>query len=241
MTAEGRNAVSVARALSKLGWCSRAEGEALVAAGRVSVDGHIVRDPSLRIDVRRARIAVDGKPVRAQERVYLMMHKPAGYVTTTADELGRPTVHELLPPGLPRVNAVGRLDMESEGLLLFTNDTRWADRILDPAMHMDKTYEVRLAREPTDAELDSALRGVNAGRGDVLGFRRVRRMARGPEWIEVVIDEGKNRQIRRVLQSLDHEVVQLIRTAVGAVRLENVSAGEVRPLTAGERSLLDAG
>ena len=230
--------MSVARALSKLGWCSRAEGETLVAAGRVSVDGRVVRDPSFRIDVRRARIDVDGERVRPQERVYLMMNKPAGRVTTSADELGRPTVYDLLPAGMPRVNAVGRLDMQSEGLLLFTNDTRWADRILDPAMHIDKTYEVLLAREPSADELERALRGVAAGRGEVLGFRRVTRMARGAEWIEVVLDEGRNRQIRRVGEALGHEVVQLIRTAIGAVRLDGVSPGEVRPLTEREMALL---
>lgn len=239
MTAEGRNAVSVARALSKLGWCSRTQGELLVRAGRVSVDGRIVRDPSFRVDMRRARLEVDGEAVRPQERTYLMMNKPSGFVTTSSDELGRQTVYDLLPAGLPRVNAVGRLDMESEGLLLFTNDTRWADRIMDPAMHMDRTYEVLLSREPADADLERALQGVDAGRGEVLGFRGASRMSRGACWIEVVLDEGRNRQIRRVLESLDHEVVRLIRTAIGAVRLESVAPGEVRPLTARERSLLE--
>lgn len=130
--AEPAEAVSVARALSKLGWCSRAQAHELVSAGRVSVDGTVIRDPSFRIDMRRARVAVDGEPVRAQQRVYMMMHKPRGYVTTTSDELGRRTVFDLLPRDVPRVTAVGRLDLDSEGLLLFTSDTRWANRIIDP-------------------------------------------------------------------------------------------------------------
>ena len=232
-------AVSLARALSKLGWCSRAQAVTLVSAGRVTVDGRPVTDPSFRVDMRRARIAVDGEPVRAGERVYLMMHKPAGYVTTTSDERGRPTVHDLLPGEVPRVNAVGRLDLGSEGLLLFTNDTRWADRILDPSTHMDKRYEVELSRPLADADVERAIAGVDAGRGEVLGFRAVSRMDRGAQWIEVVLDEGKNRQIRRVLESLGHEVVRLVRTAIGPVRLGSLAPGEIRALTAAEKQSLD--
>lgn len=239
MTERKPEAVSLARALSKLGWCSRAQALTLVSTGRVTVDGRAVTDPSLRIDMRRARIAVDGEPVRAGERVYLMMHKPAGYVTTTSDERGRPTVHDLLPRGGQRVNAVGRLDLGSEGLLLFTNDTRWADRILDPSSHMDKRYEVELARPLADADVERAIAGVDAGRGEVLGFRAVSRMDRGPQWIEVVLDEGKNRQIRRVLESLGYDVVRLIRTAIGPVQLGSLAPGEVRELTAAEKQSLD--
>ena len=232
-------AVSLARALSKLGWCSRAQALTLVSTGRVTVDGRAVTDPSFRVDMRRARIAVDGEPVRAGERVYLMMHKPAGYVTTTSDERGRPTVHDLLPREVPRVNAVGRLDLGSEGLLLFTNDTRWADRILDPSTHMDKRYEVELSGPLADADAERAIAGVDAGRGEVLGFRAISRMDRGAQWIEVVLDEGKNRQIRRVLESLGYEVVRLVRTAIGPVRLGSLAPGEVRALTAAEKQSLD--
>jgi 23S rRNA pseudouridine2605 synthase len=233
-------AVSLARALSKLGWCSRAQAELLVRAGSVTVDGGVVRDPSHRVDLRRARIAVDGEPVRAAERLYLMMYKPAGYVTTTSDERGRPTVHDLLPRGTRRVNAVGRLDLESEGLLLFTNDTRWADRILDPATHTDKVYEVRLGQAIAPADLEKATAGVAVGRGEILGFKAASRMDRGEDWIEVVLDEGKNRQVRRVLESLGYDVVRLIRTAVGPVALGPLAAGEVRALTAEEKRSLDA-
>ncbi|HSJ29825.1 MAG TPA: pseudouridine synthase [Longimicrobiales bacterium] len=239
MTERKPEAVSLARALSKLGWCSRAQALTLVSTGRVTVDGRAVTDPSFRIDMRRARIAVDGEPVRAGERVYLMMHKPAGYVTTTSDERGRPTVHDLLPRDGQRVNAVGRLDLGSEGLLLFTNDTRWADRILDPSSHMDKRYEVELARPLADADVERAIAGVDAGRGEVLGFRAVSRMGRGPQWVEVVLDEGKNRQIRRVLESLGYDVVRLIRTAIGPVELGSLAPGEVRELTAAEKQSLD--
>jgi 23S rRNA pseudouridine2605 synthase len=233
------DAVSLARALSKLGWCSRAEGERLVRAGRVAVDGRVVTDPAQRVDIRRARITVDGAAVRAGARVYLMMHKPAGYVTTTADERGRATVFDLLPADVPRVNAVGRLDLESEGLLLFKNDTRWADRLLDPASHVDKVYHVQLARAPSASELERALAGVDTGRGGVSGFRAARPLPRRDDWIEVVIDEGKNRQVRRVIEAIGNQVVRLIRTAIGPLTLGGLESGAVRPLTAAEKESLD--
>lgn len=232
--------MSVARALSKLGWCSRAQAQELVNAGRVTVDGDVVRDPSFRVDMRSARMAVDGVSVRAQPRLYLMMHKPAGYVTTTADERGRRTVYDLLPHEAPRVNAVGRLDLDSEGLLLFTNDTRWADRILDPAAHTDKVYEVQLARAPQSSVLERAIAGVHTGRGEALGFKAAAPMDRGEEWIAVTIDEGRNRQVRRVLEALDCRVVRLIRAAIGPVRLGRLAPGEVRALTSAEKLSLDA-
>jgi 23S rRNA pseudouridine2605 synthase len=242
VTADRRaEAVSLARALSKLGWCSRAEAQVLIGAGRVSVDGRVVTDPSFRVDVRRARIAVDGGAVHAQARMYLMMNKPPGYVTTTSDELGRRTVYELLARDAPRVNAVGRLDLASEGLLLFTNDTRWADRILDPRTHVDKVYEVQLTKPFSGADLDRAVGGVDTGRGEVLRFKAVMAMDRGPDWIEVVLDEGKNRQIRRVLESLGYGVQRLIRTAVGPLRLGGLARGSVRALTVAETQSLSDG
>ena len=234
-------AVSLARALSKLGWCSRAQAHDLITEGRVTVDGARVHDPARRVDVRRARIEVDGQPVRAQKRTYLMMHKPRGYVTTTSDELGRATVFDLLPPRTPRVNAVGRLDMESEGLLLFTNDTRWADRILDPATHVDKVYEVQLTQPPSPEDLTRAVAGVNAGRSETLRFKSAAPSARGPEWIEVVLDEGRNRQVRRVLEALGHEVVRLIRVAIGSLELGDLGLGEVRELNGNEVAGLGQG
>lgn len=233
-------AVSVARALSKLGWCSRAQAAVLVSAGRVTVDGVVVRDVSFRVDMRRAKLAVDGEPVHAVQRTYLMMHKPPGFVTTTSDELGRHTVFDLLPAGTPHVNAVGRLDLDSEGLLLFSSDTRWADRITDPATHTDKFYDVQLVRPATDAERERMLAGVQAGRGETLAFRSVTACERGPDWITVIIDEGRNRQVRRVLEAVGHEVVRLIRTAIGPVRLGDLPEGAVRPLTAAEKRSLES-
>jgi 23S rRNA pseudouridine2605 synthase len=231
-------AVSLARALSKLGYCSRAQARPIIAAGRVAVNSEVVRDPERRVDVRRAHITVDGQTVRAAAAVYLMLHKPRGWVTTTSDEHGRSTVYELLPDDVPRLVAVGRLDLESEGLLLFSNDTRWADRITDPKSHLDKTYHVEVSRMPTDGEVQRMLEGVDAGRGEVLGFRSVQPLKRRGHWLEVVIDEGKNRQIRRVLEAVGIEVKTLKRVAVGGLQLGDVRPGMWRTLTPEEAEAL---
>jgi 23S rRNA pseudouridine2605 synthase len=235
--------VSLARALSKLGWCSRAEARAIVAAGRVRINGNVISDPDERIDVRRSRITVDGQAVRPGARIYLAMYKPSGVVTTTSDEYDRTTVYQILPPSLPRVVAVGRLDLESEGLLLFTNDTRWADRITDPATHVEKTYHVQLDRQLTHAELRATVDGVDAGRGERLSFLRAAPLpssrADGPgDWIEVVLDEGKNRHIRRVLEAIGVDIGRLIRVAIGSLRLDLIP-GATRRLTPEEVRSID--
>jgi len=231
-------AVSLARALSKLGYCSRAEARTLVQAGRVSVGGVVVRDPEQRVDVRRAHIQVDGTTVRAQSNVYVMMHKPRGWVTTTSDEQGRSTVYELLPDGLPRVVAVGRLDLDSEGLLLFTNDTRWADRLIDPSSHVDKVYHVQVRGAVSDEALERARTGVDAGRGEVLRVKEIRALKKR-RWLEVVLDEGKNRQVRRVLEAVGLDVEKLVRVAIGPLRLGDLQVGMTRMLTKEEKESLD--
>lgn len=230
--------VSLARALSKLGWCSRAEARRLVESGAVTVNGAVVVDPEHRIEMSSARLAVDGQPVRANPRRYVMLNKPRGFVTTTSDEKGRRTVYELLPPDLPRLVAVGRLDMDSEGLLLFTNDTRWADRLLDPQSHVDKVYRVHVDGEVTDEMLDRARAGVTVDRCELMRVKDARRLAE-PGWIEVVLDEGRNRQVRRVLEAIGLKVKRLIRVAIGPLELGGLASGAVRELGPVEVSSLD--
>jgi 23S rRNA pseudouridine2605 synthase len=236
-----RGAVSLARALSKLGYCSRGEAGALIAQGRVTLNGRAARSGAKRVDLGRDRIEVDGRPVRPAGKVYLMLNKPRGLVTTARDEQGRATVYECLEgAALPRVSPVGRLDKASEGLLLFTNDTRWAARILDPESGPDKTYHLQVAAIPDDALLRSMERGVRAAQGEVLAVKRARLLRSGTRnaWIEVTLDEGRNRQIRRILDALGVEVLRLVRVAIGPLALGPLPGGEWRPLTDAERDAL---
>lgn len=233
--------VSLPRALSKLGYCSRAEGERLVVAGEVRVNGRIERSPQRRVDLRRDHIRVDGARVAAPERVYLMLNKPRGLVTSAADERGRPTVFECLRGAeLPFVSPVGRLDQASEGLLLFSNDTRWAARLLDPAAHVEKTYHVQVQPPPDEALLRRLREGV-VDAGERLAARRVTVLRRGARsgWLNMVLDEGKNRQIRRMLAAPGLEVRRLVRVAVGPLALGELPKGAWRPLTPAEVRALD--
>jgi 23S rRNA pseudouridine2605 synthase len=227
--------VSLARALSKLGLCSRTQGERLVLAGRVRVDGRVVREPSRRVDMARARITVDDAAVEAERRVYLMLNKPRGLVTTRDDPQGRPTVYACLGADLPFVSPVGRLDRASEGLLLLTNDTRWAHRLLDPASHVDKTYHVQVDRVPDDAFLRRMHEGVEDG-GEHLAVKAARLLRTGGRtaWLEATLDEGRNRHLRRLLAALDAAVLRLVRVRVGALELGDLAKGAWRELSAGE-------
>ncbi len=223
--------------LSKLGYCSRTQAQALIQGGRVQVNGTVQRAPSLRVDVRRDRITVDGQWVTAAAKVYLMLNKPRGLVTTTTDERGRETVYRCLTDSsLPRVSPVGRLDKASEGLLLFTNDTRWAAGILDPAAHLDKTYHVQINCVADDHLLQQMRNGV-IDAGESLRAKGVRLLRHGKRnsWLEITLDEGKNRHIRRMLEALDVSVLRLVRVSVGPLELGELKKGEYRHLTVAER------
>ena len=233
--------VSLARALSKLGLCSRTQGERLVLAGRVRVDGRVVREPSHRVDMARARIVVDDAEVAAERRVHLMLNKPRGLVTTRDDPQGRPTVYACLDdPSLPFVSPVGRLDRASEGLLLLTNDTRWAHRLLDPASHVPKTYHVQIDRVPDDALLRGLHAGVeDAGERLAVTSARVLRSGGRTAWLEATLDEGRNRHLRRLLAALDAEVLRLVRVRIGALALGDLAKGSWRHLAPDEVRALD--
>lgn len=234
--------IGLARALSRLGVCSRAEAASWIANGRVDVDGRTVRDPERRVDPSRCRIRVDGAALRAAGKVYMAMNKPRGLLTTRDDPQGRPTVYSLLKDsGLTWVAPVGRLDRASEGLLLFTNDSRWSDGILDPERHVPKTYHVQVAGLPDPADLDRMRAGVREA-GEVLAARGVRLLRAGTKncWLEIVLDEGRNRQVRRMLTALGFETLRLVRVAIGPVALGVLPKGAVRPLTAAELAALNA-
>jgi 23S rRNA pseudouridine2605 synthase len=232
--------VSLPRALSKLGLCSRSQAMAAVQEGRVRVNGTVVRDAAVRVDMDRDRLELDGERARAAAHVYLALNKPRGVLTTRDDPRGRQTVYSLLPPVVPFVAPVGRLDQASEGLLLFTNDTRWAARLTDPASHVDKTYHVQVDRLPDEALLDRLREGVEVD-GELLAVKQVRELRRGGRnaWLEVVLDEGRNRHIRRLLAALDIETLRLVRVAVGPLALGTLAKGEWRQLDAAEVRALD--
>jgi 23S rRNA pseudouridine2605 synthase len=232
--------VGLARALSKLGYCSRGEAGDLIAAGRVRLNGAAPRNPETPVRIGRDKIEVDGREVRAAEKVYWMLNKPRGVVTTASDERGRETVYAYVAQSGGWLAPVGRLDKASEGLLLLTNDSEWAARVLGPSSHIAKTYHVQIAAL-ADEPLLSALRGGVRDGNDLLRAERVRELRRGERnsWLEIVLKEGKNRQIRRMLEALGVEVLRLVRVAIGGLALGSLDKGKSRKLTAAEKSAVE--
>lgn len=238
MTSQPR--YGIARVLSKRGVCSRAQAAEWVRAGRVSVGGRVVRDPEFPTLPDRDDIAIDGNAIAAASPVYLMLNKPRGLVTTASDERGRETVYRCFdgattPSGapLPWIAPVGRLDKASEGLLLFANDPQWAARITDPETGPVKTYRVQIDRIP-DADLLAALRRGIDDAGERLSAVSVSLLRAGEKnaWVEIVLDEGRNRQIRRLLDAFDIATLRLIRVAIGGLALGDLPKGQWRALTA---------
>jgi 23S rRNA pseudouridine2605 synthase len=198
-------------------------------------------DPETPTDLTKDRIQIGGKTLRGEKRVYLMLNKPRGTVTSVSDEKGRRTVYEYISTeDFPWVAPVGRLDKASEGLLLFTNDSEWAARITSPEPHLEKTYHVRVGSSPNEELVAALTGGVKTGVGCLRAKRA--RLLRGVErrsWLEIVLDEGKNRHIRRMFEGLAIDVLRLIRVAIGPVTLGNLPKGAVRPLTPAEKQALD--
>lgn len=227
--------VSLPRALSKLGYCSRGDALALIEAGRVSVDGRRARSAAQRVDLLGARISVDGENVAAERRLHLMLNKPRGLVTTRRDPQQRGTVYDCLPADLPFLAPVGRLDKASEGLLFLSNDSGWAEHLLNPRSRIAKTYHVRIDRV-ADPDLIAALAMPVEDAGEQLSAAAVRplRAAARTSWIEIVLTEGRNRQVRRMLAAQGVEVLRLVRVAIGGIALGDLAKGQARPLTAEE-------
>jgi len=223
-----------------MGFCSRAQAAKLIRAGRVRLNGVKRRDPEEPVLLGRDQIEVDRNAIAAESKIYLMLNKPRGIVTTASDEQGRQTVYSLLQQGLPWLGPVGRLDKASEGLLLLTNDSEWAARISDPASHLDKTYQVQVGVLADESLADRLVSGVRVG-GELLRARRARVLRTGERnmWLEIVLDEGKNREIRRMFEQLQIEVLRLIRIAIGPLPLGQLAKGRVRALDAGEKLSLD--
>jgi 23S rRNA pseudouridine2605 synthase len=231
----------LARALSKLGYCSRSQAFESIRDGKVRVNGSVVRNPEAPVRFGKDRISVEGKPLAAAQKIYLVMNKPRGVVTTASDEKGRETVYSLLPREMRWTAPVGRLDMASEGLLLFTNDSEWAAKITDPGSHLDKTYHVQVGAVPDTRVLDAIQRGVETPEGETLQAKQARILRAGQKnaWLEIVLDEGKNRQIRRMLDAVGLGVLRLIRVSIGPVQLGDLAKGAHRELREEEKAAID--
>lgn len=227
--------------MSKLGYCSRSQATELIRAGRVKLNGALRRDPETPVHLGKDRIQIDEKPLVQNEKVYLLLHKPRGVVTTASDEKGRETVYEYLPTGLPWVAPVGRLDKASEGLLLLTNDSEWGARIAAPETHLEKTYHVQISTIADEKLLETLQKGIRSNDGEELRAKRASILRRGERnsWIEIVLDEGKNRQIRRMLEHFQIEVLRLVRVAIGPLTLDKLTKGATRPLQQEEKQALD--
>jgi 23S rRNA pseudouridine2605 synthase len=200
------------------------------------------RDPEFPVRIGTDRIEVDGQAVTGEAKVYLVFNKPRGVVTSASDEKGRATVYEYLPEGTPWVGPVGRLDKASEGLLLLTNDSEWAARVTDPRTHLDKVYHVQMAAAPDQSLPRQLTDGVRSANGEILRVKRVTPVREGKKnsWLEIVLDEGKNRQIRRIFEALGIEVLRLVRVGIGPFSLGDLEKGVARNLTAAEKKALDS-
>jgi 23S rRNA pseudouridine2605 synthase len=224
----------LARVLSKLGYCSRAQAWELIRNARVRLNGAVCRNPESPVNLKGDKIEVDGRPIRDEGKCYLMLNKPRGLVTTRSDEQGRPTVYDCFgDSALPWLAPVGRLDRASEGLLLFTNDTAWADRIAAPDSHVEKRYHVQIGGMADEVFLQKLRNGVVENGEELLTLKGVQILRQGTRnsWLEIVLDEGKNRHIRRLLAALDVPVLRLIRVAIGSLELGSLGKGQYRPLT----------
>jgi 23S rRNA pseudouridine2605 synthase len=205
----------------------------LIKAGKVRLNGNVERDAEKRVDLRRDRIQVDNQSIQAASKAHLMLNKPRGLVTTASDEKGRDTVFRCLEGGdLPFVSPVGRLDQASEGLLLFSNDTAWAARITDPTTRLDKTYHVQVDRVADDELIRRLVAGTHC-EGEMLAVKTARLLRHGEKnsWLEMVLDEGRNRHIRRLLTALGVNVLRLVRVAIGPLELGSLPKGAYRHLT----------
>jgi 23S rRNA pseudouridine2605 synthase len=234
-------ATGLARAISKLGFCSRARAAQLIRDGKVRVNGGVRRDTETPVRLGKDRIEVDGKAIGAAQKIYLVMNKPRGIVTSASDEKGRDTVYSLLGAELPWVAPVGRLDKASEGLLLLTNDSEWASRVTAPETHLDKTYHVQIGKIAEPGVIDALKSGVRTREGDTLRAKGASLLRQGERnsWLEIILDEGKNRHIRRMLETLGMEVLRLIRVAIGPLALGELAKGTVRQLTADDKVALN--
>ena len=227
------------RVLSKAGLGSRSEARKWIGAGRVKVNGKLIQTPDLWGDLGRDKVTLDNQLVKASEQIYLLLYKPTGYLTTFKDPEGRPTVYDLIQDAGRWVVPVGRLDLDTSGLLLLTSDTRFAERVTNPDYKVSKTYLVKASTLLADAQLQQLRDGVPLSDGPTqpAGVKRIRDSAKY-SFIEITLQEGRNRQVRRMLEAVGSKVLKLVRTEIGGLRIGDLPIGRYRELTAAEVALL---
>lgn len=230
------------RVLSKAGLGSRTDARKWIGAGRVKVNGKLIQTPDHWVDLERDKVTLDDQPVKAREKIYLLLYKPAGYITTFKDPEGRPTVYDLIQDAGRWVVPVGRLDQDTSGLLLLTSDTRFAERVTNPDYKVPKTYLVKASTLLSDEQLQQLRDGVVLSDGPTQPavVKRVRDSAKY-SFIEITIQEGRNRQVRRMMEAVGSKVLKLVRTSIGGLRIGELPIGRYRELTAAEVALLTNG
>lgn len=223
------------RVLSRAGVGSRAEARRWIAAGRVAVNGRKVQTPDAWADPDRDRVTLDGKPIREASKVYLLLYKPKGYLSTHKDPEGRPTIYNLLKDVPEKIFSAGRLDQDTSGLLLITNDTAFGDYVTDPESHVPKTYLVKASALLTDEQLQRLRDGVELSDGPTrpAEVKRVRDSARFT-FFEITISEGRNRQVRRMVEALGAKVLKLVRIKIATIGIGDLEIGKYRALTPAE-------
>jgi 23S rRNA pseudouridine2605 synthase len=223
------------RVISKAGLGSRTEARRWIHQRRVRVNGRIVENPDAWIDMSRDRVHVDDKPLAVQERVYVLLYKPTGFLTTYKDPEGRPTVYDLTAAISTFISPVGRLDLDTSGLLLMTNDSQLAERITNPDSHVPKTYLVKASKVLTDLQLQQLRDGISLDDGPTrpATVERLRDSGKYTHF-EITITEGRNRQVRRMVEALDARVLKLVRVQIGSLRIGALQIGKWRHLTGEE-------
>lgn len=231
----GRPLKTLERVFSKRGIGSRTEARSWIGAGRVRVNGKIIRNPDHWIDLERDRITFDGKPLTRAEKLYILLYKPKGYLTTRRDPQGRPTVYDLIVDAGQWLSPVGRLDLDTSGLLILTNDTEFADRVMSPEFKVPKTYQVKASTLLTGEQLDRLRAGIELSDGPTRPaiVERLRDSGKYTH-LAITIAEGRNRQVRRMVEAVGSKVLKLVRTAIGNVAIGDLQIGKWRKLTPAE-------
>jgi pseudouridine synthase len=229
------------RVISKAGLGSRTQARSWIHARRVTVNGKVVENPDLWIDFDQDKVLFDGKPLAAKQDIYILLYKPTGYITTFKDPDGRPTVYDLISDVDSFLSPVGRLDLDTSGLLILTNDTQFAEKLTNPDHKVPKTYLVKCSTLVSDEALDQLRKGVELSDGPTkpAEVKRVRDSEKYSH-IEITITEGRNRQVRRMVEAIGSKVLKLVRTQIGSIRIGDLKIGTWRYLTPEEIRRLPA-